>query len=177
MTIEAGGVTLSYEIRAENDAARRYELTLLYRDKNDEEALDRLALDVSSRRDVTKGLVETKLADWTADHPHARISEYAVLEIEAPRWGRAEETMEGSDVEALAAARHPRRLLAEDDDWDELQFDLGDTVEYSLGGQDSRIYGTETGEIVGTSGSGRTYWVEVDGEEKRIPEAWMIEEV
>lgn len=176
MTIEAGGVTLSYEIRTEDDAARRYELTLLYRDTNDEEALDRIGLDVASRRDVTKGLVETTLADWTADHPHAQIAEYAVLEIEAPRWGRVEGTTDGSDVENHSAARHPRRLRAEDDDWDELQFDLGDTVRYSLGGQDTRIYGTETGQIVGTSGSGRTYWVAVDGEEKRIPEAWIIAE-
>lgn len=173
MTIEVTGIELTYDVRTAEDERPRYELVLGYREDGTD-GLERLELDVDSRRDLTKAHIREQLESWTAAHPDRTLEQFAALEVAVCRTGQTTGDVDAPTYEEVSAARHPQSLVAEDDEWEELAYKRGEKIRYSVGGPGNGVYGTRSGEIVATHGSGRSYRVDVAGEEKRVPESWIL---
>ena len=172
MTITVGEEVVTYDIQPANETIPRYELSIRYQQGGIDD-LARIELPVDSRRDVTKVQIEESLCAWSQENPRAQVLEYAVLEIAVCRSGSAAAHKETVGTVSHDAPRHPRRLRAADDNWREPDYTEGDEVIVNLGGAHSSVYGSTSGTVMGTSGSADTYWVDIDGERKRIPERWI----
>lgn len=173
MTITVGEEVITYDINSAEEATPRYEVSIRFRAGGTDD-LARVELPVTRRQEVTKQLITTTLGDWVESNPRATLIEYAVLEIAVCRSGSATAYREAVGTKRDAPPRHPRRLTAIDDTWREPMYEEGDVVSVDVGGPESSVYGEKVGTIRGTSGSAETYWIDIDGVRKRIPERWII---
>ena len=96
-----------------------------------------------------------------------------MLEIAICRSGIAVASQNTTDPSRHDVPQHPRRLKAKDDTWQEPLYTAGDLVSVTIGGPESSVYGSSEGIVQRVSGSRDTYWIEIDGEAKRIPERWI----
>lgn len=171
---------LTFEQVSEDDAERSFVLEVEYgREYVDRTSTDRIPLDVSRRRAVTRDLVRESLAEWFDGESDARIRSYEVREEVECRRG-ALQRIEGGDrtpevpPDKPAPGVDPRSLTP------------GDRVAYYVGGPGHDIYGYLSEGIVeevppwsrSPHHHGETITdavrLDVGGRVKETPLAWIV---